>query len=198
MLAMLSAVSWISSVLVRVSMVTLPRGRQQRLAGRGSTGATLRLDQRGDVLGLGVVDLQVLGAQWRQVLDVLLGGQRGLLAVGQLFGRADDDHVVLHALVEALAAAAPGRAPGPRARGRTRSVTLPVTESVTKMFLPLVSAISCSSVRVSMSWKLALMRSPVYTGLLVDLAPWPRGAAAARSRTGRRPGRPAARNRPRR
>jgi hypothetical protein len=71
--------------------------RQQRLATR-----TLRLHQRRDVLGLGVVDLQVFGAQRGQILDVLAGGQRGLLAIGQLFGGADDDHVVLHALVEAL------------------------------------------------------------------------------------------------
>ena len=46
-----------------------------------------------------------------------------------------------------------------------RSVTLPLTESLTTMFWPLASASSCSTARVSMSWKLSVRRSPVYTGL---------------------------------
>ena len=46
-----------------------------------------------------------------------------------------------------------------------RSVTLPFTESLTTMFWPLASASSCSTARVSMSWKFSVRRSPVYTGL---------------------------------
>ena len=46
----------------------------------------------------------------------------------------------------------------------SRSVTLPLTESDTTMFWPLASASSCSTARVSMSWKLSVRRSPVYTG----------------------------------
>ena len=46
-----------------------------------------------------------------------------------------------------------------------RSVTLPRTESLTTMFWPLVSASSCSTARVSMSWKLSVRRSPLYSFL---------------------------------
>ena len=46
-----------------------------------------------------------------------------------------------------------------------RSVTLPFTESLTTMFWPLASASSCSTARVSMSWKFSVRRSPVYSGL---------------------------------
>ena len=70
--------------------------RQQRVG--------LRLDQRRHVRGLGVVDLQVLGAQRRELLHVLPGRQLRLLARRQLRLRRDDDDVVLLALVEALGA----------------------------------------------------------------------------------------------
>ena len=62
------------------------------------------LIERRHVGGLGVVDLQILGAQRRELLDVLLRGEVRLLARGQLFLRRDDDDVVLLALVEALGA----------------------------------------------------------------------------------------------
>ena len=45
-----------------------------------------------------------------------------------------------------------------------RSVTLPLTESLTTMFWPLASASSCSTARVSMSWKFSVSRSPLYSG----------------------------------
>src|SRR4026207_1778916 len=44
-----------------------------------------------------------------------------------------------------------------------RSVTLPCTVSLTTMFWPLVSASNCSTARVSMSWKLSVRRSPLYS-----------------------------------
>ena len=53
-------------------------------AARGQQRVGLRLDERRHVGGLGVVHLQVLGAQRRELLHVLLRGQLGLLARGEL------------------------------------------------------------------------------------------------------------------
>ena len=44
-----------------------------------------------------------------------------------------------------------------------RSVTLPCTVSLTTMLRPLKSAMSCSTARVSRSWKFSVRRSPVYS-----------------------------------
>src|SRR5205823_6268954 len=129
--------------------------RQQRIG--------LRLDERRHVLGLGVVHLQVLGAQRRELLHVLPRGQLGLLAAGELGLRRHDDDVVLPALVEPLGAQHDIER---LVHGTfcSRRVTLPLTESLTTMFWPLASASSCSTARVSMSWKFSVRRSPVYTG----------------------------------
>ena len=45
----------------------------------------------------------------------------------------------------------------------SRSVTLPCTVSLTTMLRPLKSAMSCSTARVSRSWKFSVRRSPVYS-----------------------------------
>jgi hypothetical protein len=52
-----------------------------------------------------------------------------------------------------------------------RSVTLPCTVSATTMFWPDVSASSCSTARTSMSWKLSVSRSPVYSFLSSGTCP---------------------------
>jgi hypothetical protein len=66
MSASLSAVSCSSSVFVRSSIATLPRRKAAN---------SLRLDQGGEVRRLGIVDLQVLGAQRRKLLQILAGGE---------------------------------------------------------------------------------------------------------------------------
>src|SRR5690606_39444306 len=62
-------------------------GGQQRTAGRTTGTGGLRADQRGDVLRLGEVHLHHFGPQRREFLHFLTGGQFGLLAGGELFGR---------------------------------------------------------------------------------------------------------------
>ena len=78
--------------------------RDRAALGQQAAGAALRLDQRGEIGGLRVVDLQVFGAQRREFLHVLARGELGLLTRREFFGRRHDDDVVVAALVEALGA----------------------------------------------------------------------------------------------
>ena len=130
-------------------------------AWRAATPLALRLDQRGQIGGLGVVDLQVLGTQRRELLHVLARGQLGLLARGELFGRRHDDDVVVAALVEALGAQDDVERLVPRHVLQAQRDAALHRVADTTMFWPLASASSCSTARVSMSWKFSVRRSPV-------------------------------------
>jgi hypothetical protein len=94
--ASLSAVSCSSSVLVRSSTATLPREDSSELA--------LRLDQRGEVIRLGVVDLQVLGAQRRELLESLRAARSAFSRAASSSAGATMMTLSVLALVEALGA----------------------------------------------------------------------------------------------
>jgi len=114
------------------------------------------------------------GAHRRELGDRLLRLEHGPLARGQLLGGCQRRSRCLPGACRDPWCAARCRAPGPRYVCSV-GVTLPRNVSLTTMFWPWSRRCSCSTARVSMSWKLSVRRSPCIPSCPGQRRrPWPR------------------------